>query len=126
MQRWSAILLLALFGLLPIAPALQADSDSTLPDCCRKAGKHHCSMSIGVEQVDEESGLTLKSNSTACPLYSQVKAAPARANCIAAPESALFFAAIVIYPTAHAQIEAHYRVSFSRAWQKRGPPSIVS
>lgn len=33
------------------------------------------------------------------------------------------FAAIVSHPTAHAQTEARYRISFSRSSQKRGPPS---
>ena len=122
MQRGFAILLLVLFGFLPILPALTADPDSALPECCRKAGKHHCSMSTDADQSDEESGPALKSNATACPLFPQFKAAPARASFITAPDAALFFAAIVSHPTAHAQIEARYRVSFTRAWQKRGPP----
>jgi hypothetical protein len=34
------------------------------------------------------------------------------------------FAAIVAHPTAGPQTEALYRISYSRAGQKRGPPSL--
>ena len=122
MQRGSAILLLVLFGFLPIAPALKSDSDSTLPDCCRKAGKHHCSMSGGAEQSDEGSGLALKSNGSTCRLFPQAEAAPSRASCIAVPEAALFFAAIVSHPTVHAQIEGkigHFDLHYSGGYLKR-------
>ena len=124
MQRGSAILLLVLFSFLLISPMLTADDDSALPACCRKGGQHHCAME-NMGQPNEVSGLTLKSSSAKCPLFPQAGAAPACGHCIA-PGAAHFFAGIVSHPTAHAQIEAQYRVSFSRAWQKRGPPALLS
>jgi hypothetical protein len=44
----------------------------------------------------------------------------------AATPAQVVFAAIVSHPAAHAQTEARYRISFSRAWQKRGPPALLS
>ncbi len=125
MQRGFAILLLVLFSFLLISPMLTADDDSSLPACCRKGGQHHCSMTSMSEPSDEASGLALKSSSAKCPLFPQTGAAPACGHCIT-PGAARFFAGIVSHPTAHAQIEAQYRVSFSRAGQKRGPPALLS
>jgi hypothetical protein len=116
--------MLALFSLLLILPALTVDGDSALPACCRKGGQHHCSMANMEEQSGETSGFALKSSSTKCPLFSQGGAVPAYGNYIVRA-AVRFFAAIVSHPTAHAQIEAQYRVSFSRAWQKRGPPALL-
>jgi hypothetical protein len=45
LRRLWAIFLLALFSFSLIGPTVAADSDSNLPACCRRFGKHHCSMS---------------------------------------------------------------------------------
>ena len=125
MQRWCAILLLVLFSFLLILPTLSADSDSSLPECCRKGGQHHCSMRSMNHSSDDAPGLSLKSTNRPCPQFPQTGAAPAYGHCLALA-AARFFAAIVSHPAAHAQIEAQYRISFSRAWQKRGPPAFLS
>ena len=43
MRRVVAILMSLLFSLLLITPAFSAPSRE-LPECCKRAGKHHCSM----------------------------------------------------------------------------------
>jgi hypothetical protein len=47
MRRTVASLLLGLVSFPLIAPLLLADTDSDLPACCRRDGKHHCSMGLG-------------------------------------------------------------------------------
>jgi hypothetical protein len=122
MPRASAILLLALFGFLLISPAVVADANSNLPACCRKDGKHHCSMTSPDES--EESGGALQSVRSKCPMFPGSAAAPAHSSAAAARPTDLFFASLVGHPAAHAQTDAPYRVSFSRSLHKRGPPSI--
>jgi hypothetical protein len=46
-RRAFGILLLLLFSLPLIAPALaSAPDDAQLPACCRRDGKHHCAMNM--------------------------------------------------------------------------------
>jgi len=122
MPRASAILLLALFSHALIAPALVADAASSLPACCRKGGNHHCAMNTP-DQPDE-SGSALQSVRSKCPMFPSSTSAPGHNSVATVRPSSLFFAAILSHPTAHAQTDAHYRVSFSRSWHKRGLPSI--
>lgn len=122
MLRASALFLLALFGFLLINPALVADANSNLPSCCRKDGKHHCTMTSPDES--EESGGALQSVRPKCPMFPGSTAAPGHSSAAAARPASLFFASIASHPSAHAQMDAHYSVSFSRSRHKRGPPSI--
>jgi len=46
-RRFSAILLLALLSFSLLTPALASDSNSKLPACCRRQGKHHCATAAG-------------------------------------------------------------------------------
>jgi hypothetical protein len=126
MQRVSTILLLVVFSLSLIAPALIANSASNVPACCRKDGQHHCSMLNMGEQQGRPSGPEFKSLGSKCPFFLQGGAAPASGKLGTMSPSGVFFAAIVSHPTAHAQTQAQYRVSFSRAWQERGPPALLS
>jgi hypothetical protein len=126
MQRVSTILLLVVFSLSLITPAMIADSDSKLPACCRKDGQHHCSMLNVEERLERPSGPAIKSVRPQCPLFLKGGAAPASGKAGTMSPGRVFFAAIVSHPTAHAQTEAQYRVSFSRSWQERGPPVLLS
>jgi len=67
LRRVFAILLIALFSFSLISPALSADSDSNLPACCRRTGKHHCAAMSGADQTSS-SGQSLKSGDR-CPLF---------------------------------------------------------
>jgi hypothetical protein len=122
MQRGSATLLLALFSIFVIEPAIFADDpDSKLPACCRKSGKHHCSMS-----AETLSGIAVTSVRTKCSSFPGSGMAPVSGKASAASPADVFFAAILSHPAAHAQTEARYRVSFNRSRHKRGPPSLLS
>ena len=110
--------MLAVFSFLPFAPVLLAD-DSNLPACCRRLGAHHCAMA----SVDTQGASLIQQRCAQFPLAS---ASLAASGIAAVTPSQSVFAAIVSHPAAHAQTEARYRVSFSRAWQKRGPPALLS
>jgi hypothetical protein len=116
-RRIMAGLLLAVFGFSPIAPALLANEDSNLPACCRRLGEHRCAIaaSQGASFIQER-----------CPHFPSGSASLAASGTAAVTPAQGVFAPVVSYPSAHAQTEAHYRVSFSRAWQKRGPPALLS
>jgi hypothetical protein len=45
MRRGFSILLMLVFGLMPLSPLLEGSEDVNLPVCCRRHGAHHCSMS---------------------------------------------------------------------------------
>ncbi len=77
------------------------------------------------EPAEDAAGLVLKTDRTRCPLYPLGGATSACGHCIV-PHLQRFFAVVLSRPTVQAQIEAQYRVSFSRAWQKRGPPALLS
>jgi hypothetical protein len=110
-------LLLAVFSFSLIAPALLADEDSNLPACCRRLGEHHCVMAAsgGASFIQER-----------CPHFPSGSASLAASGMAVARSSQAVFAAVLSHPAAHAQTEARYRISFSRAWQKRGPPALLS
>jgi len=116
-RRIMAGLLLAVFSFSLIAPALFADEDSNLPACCRRLGEHHCTIatSPGASFIQERC-LHFPLGSTSLAASGTADVTPAQ----------VVFASIVSHPAAHAQTEARYRVSFSRAWQKRGPPAFLS
>ncbi|HTD45292.1 MAG TPA: hypothetical protein VK687_13975 [Bryobacteraceae bacterium] len=118
MRRVLASLLLAVFSFLPLMPLLLAD-DSNLPACCRRLGAHHCALG----SIDAHGASFVQQKCAQFPLGGAALAASGMASM--AP-SQVVFAAIVSHPAAHAQTEARYRVSFSRAWQKRGPPALLA
>ncbi len=66
MRRLSAILLLALFSSSLLSSAFSLPSESGLASCCRRDGKHHCSMPA--DSATEKSGLGFEAQAR-CPLY---------------------------------------------------------
>jgi hypothetical protein len=124
MRRALASFLLTLFSLPLIAPLALAGSDGTLPACCRRDGKHRCSMS-STEDASTPGEVSLHSTAKCCS-YPKGAAATTNSN-IGAPEnSAAIFAAVISHPAVQAQTEARYRISFARSSQKRGPPAFFS
>lgn len=119
----AAALLLSFSGDTAL-PALLADSGSSLPACCRRDGKHHCAMLEAFEKQQESAGLSWKSASRKCPLFP--KSAVGFLTHPATPQRTVSFAGSTAeYPVHKAQTEVLYRISHSRARQKRGPPSIA-
>jgi hypothetical protein len=121
MRRIVAVALLAIFGLLPlIAAALPADTESTLPACCRRHGAHHCAMSD--DSARSRGGTEL--HSARCSAFPSFKAFQITRTAAAVGGLQRNSAAITYHPVAHSASEILYRISYNRAGQKRGPPSL--
>lgn len=121
MQRLCATLLLALFGFPLIVPALVVASETQLPACCRREGKHHCGMA-STSGAQDTSGARLREK---CPYYPGISATPAFSHTTLPNAEQVFFSGIVKHPAVHSQAEALQRISFSRSSQKRGPPTLL-
>ena len=74
MRRALASLLLALFSFPLMLPMLRADAASSLPSCCRREGKHKCSMESG--SADTPSGPALRAMQLKCSNYPAASTVP--------------------------------------------------
>jgi hypothetical protein len=122
MRRWLPIPLLLLF-LLPFVSGFfgAGDAEAGLPACCRRGGKHQCAMDAEQAQADNGFGAIREK----CP-YS-----PAALNVVILPSfapstAAAIFAGVVQHASIAPQTDARRRISFDRARQKRGPPSLLA
>jgi hypothetical protein len=120
-QRVCATLLLVLFGFPLIVPVIRVESETKLPTCCRREGKHHCGMANSASQ-QETSGAAIREK---CPNYPSLSALPAFSSTMVLDAAQVVFAPIVKHPEVHSQTEALQRISFSRSSQKRGPPDLL-
>jgi hypothetical protein len=89
---------------------------SNLPRCCRRDGKHACSL------MTQPPGFGPAFQNARCPLYPGGRAVPAQAKATGATRIAVLRAAVVRYSARQPQSEILCRMSYSRASQKRGPP----
>jgi hypothetical protein len=119
-RRLLAISLLTLFA-FPFALPLfaKAATDSSLPFCCRRDGKHHCA---GVNMSPSD-GTSMRTVGEKCS-YSIAPPAILVLPSFTPSTGASIFAGIVQHPAAAPQVEAQKRISFDRSRQKRGPPTI--
>ncbi|HTJ28901.1 MAG TPA: hypothetical protein VL346_00275 [Acidobacteriaceae bacterium] len=124
MRKWTAASLLMVVLMLlsaPVAFALPGrTAESLVPACCRKVGKHHCSMQT---QASPGAGSTWSALPQHCPLYpGQAPQVVVDAKFFVPAAGAAFFAAMWSHPAIQAQTEARYRIAFDRSRLKRGPP----
>jgi hypothetical protein len=120
-RRLLAALLLALFGFSFVSPlVLASDSDSKLPACCRRLGKHHCA----VLETSSSSGPVFRA--TPCSVFPGAQIVPARIgaaiNQFRASVLPLNFSPQAIMRHDNGACSA----PFSGSHQKRGPPSLLS
>ena len=121
LHKSAALALLAWINFLLIFAAIAPSTTvaSNLPACCRRAGIHGCSMTH-----TSTSGPAFQA--APCAQYPQAGIAPVQAKASGVATSATVIAAVVSHPAAQPQTEARYRISYSRAAQKRGPPAFLS
>jgi len=120
MRRLLALLLTALFGLSPISPAVFAqDPDSKLPACCRRGGKHPCAQAAS--QTESGPGFV----AGRCAFFPSGQAAPTSSTVSLPGIAPAIFAGLDSHPTSRPQVESLFRITYNRAAQKRGPPSLT-
>jgi hypothetical protein len=119
MRRFIAISLMTLFSWTLIAPFFASDSQANLPACCRRNGKHHCSMRRMGQLAGDQPGFTTAAEK--CP-YFPSNASPTNSSQYQATSASAFYAEFVSHPALVPQTEAQFRISSLRSHQKRGPP----
>jgi hypothetical protein len=127
MKRILSTFLILMFGLGPLAEALPASAESSLPACCRRHGAHHCAMSA--EQAAKAAQATPSSTPiltapSHCPYYPGSMAAsttPAFAMVASKAAPPVLFAQDHLPATG----DAAARQSQIRTRAGRGPPSSL-
>jgi hypothetical protein len=120
LRRMLAITLLIAFGLPLAAPLLAAstDTDSNLPACCRRHGKHHCSMGIGSSAASSVAAF----QAPPCPAYPTVATqCPGLAAALAVPPRIGADVHRDSRPAANAECAIQTFAEFAHL--TRGPPS---
>lgn len=126
LQKFLAILMLAIIGGFYAAPLVQAasnDPDAGLPACCRRHGKHHCAMMDFYLKSVASGAPVVRYIPEHCPFYPHSKTVPAVSSHAGLAPSAAFFAAVVSHTAVRPQTHAVYSLSLDRSRQKRGPPT---
>jgi hypothetical protein len=123
-RRLLALSLLLLFSFPLVSPlfALSTNSDANLPVCCRRNGVHHCQMKLQRSSTSTHQ-TTVTTISTKCPFY------PGSAILVRhndAHAGTRLLAESVDHTTVKAPTYAHVQIDLDTAWQKRGPPSLLS
>jgi hypothetical protein len=84
MRRGFSIILILVFGLMPLSALVDGSEDANLPACCRRHGVHHCSMNVAAmrAQIERDSTPAFSAPLT-CPYY------PGAATAFSTPPPAL-------------------------------------
>jgi hypothetical protein len=122
LRKLVSILLLALIGLPFASPlfALTAKSESNLPACCRRAGRHHC---LPPTHLQADNTPRFNAPVERCP-YAPASIVVAHHSDPGLAPSDAIFAALVSHPAVHAQLHSKQRIARDRSRDKRGPPSL--
>ena len=121
-RRILAILLMAVFSFPLIGPALLAsDTDSNLPACCRRSGSHQCSI---MARRSPAAGPAVEAGK--CVSFPVTTVFPGNPTAGSPGISQVDFGGLIGHSASRPQAEALCRISYSRAGQKRGPPTFLS
>ena len=120
-----AMLLLLVFIGDTTPLAFSADSESNLPPCCRRNGKHHCAMMDTMREQSDASGPAVGALQKRCASFPVVVPGQNYSKTFLYKDEETSFALIFSQPAGPVQSEARFRLSFSRASQKRGPPTLL-
>jgi hypothetical protein len=120
MRRWLAIPMMLLMLLPFAADFFGASAEASIPACCRRGGRHQCSMGEGQSPDSRERVLREK-----CP-YSCTSVAVIVPASFTPAAAAAIYAGVLRHPSVSPQTDARHRISYDRARQKRGPPSLFA
>ena len=105
----------------PLLIIVSPDSESNLPACCRRDGKHRCAASIRPVPADNSFGTQRQH----CPFFPQTT--PAQSNGSGTlPLSFLVHAPIATTVGARIETETTFPRPVDRSHLKRGPPLSIS
>ena len=125
MQRLLASLILCIVAWGPLSPLATATAGDPIPACCRRDGKHHCTMSGSTRTEMGATGVYWSKTQSRCPMCPRmIRTNPRTQAGLSA--SAAVFAAIISHPAVFSQTQSEYRVSAARSHQKRGPPTDLA
>jgi hypothetical protein len=122
-RRLLSLVLLAVFGLPLILPALALAQgpNSNLPMCCRRNGVHHCAMAMRSRAADSP-GTRLSSIPQHCPAYPAL-VTPLRHVDLAGPAASADVAESVSQTAVLQRAAAFTPLALDFGRHKRGPPS---
>jgi hypothetical protein len=119
MRRFLAILVLALFSFALISPAvLASDADDSLLACCRRAGKHRCSMTV--PETGSSTGPALRTGH--CPLFPNSETVPWNPVSTFGPFGIQTAIACMRSSAVAQPVNRAYESAYDPAAPKRGPP----
>jgi hypothetical protein len=121
MKTATAILALLLLGLPSVAPLLAQNAEAALPACCRRDGKHHCTMLTIQLSPANSSRPAISRVDPKCPLFPRTVMLTAHNQPILAV-SVVARAAMVPQFISAPVSNRHHCVSLLRLYPKRGPP----
>jgi hypothetical protein len=121
MRRLLAITIAVLLGFTLAAPLFDVSASTTVPECCRRNGQHHC---MGGMASDTGSDPAFSSVAPQCPRFPIASPAPQPHSFVPhwAQTAGIPFS---VRPASLRETEAQYRVSYARSRQKRGPPTFL-
>lgn len=127
MKRILSTCMILMFVLGPLAEALPASAESSLPACCRRHGTHHCAMSA------EKAAKAAQATTSSTPVLTAPSRCPSYPCSIAASTTPAFamVASATGLPVLFAQDhlpaagDAAAQQSQIRTCAGRGPPSFL-
>lgn len=125
-RRLLSISLLLLLTLTLVSPLFAASTaDANVPACCRRDGRHQCTMAAAISQRSTGNASETETASVheSCP-YNPAAPAAISLPFVSDEIQTAVSAGIVSSSAPLAQTEVSLRISIDRSHQKRGPPSL--
>ncbi|MGA2889304.1 MAG: hypothetical protein ABSE51_14740 [Terracidiphilus sp.] len=123
MRRTIAISLMMLFSWTLITPFLAPGIGAHLPACCRKMGKHHCTMGMTGQLSGSQRGIAAVSEKCpCCPASARVTHPPTYKH----EAVGAFYAADTFHTAPASQTQARCNTLSPRSHPKRGPPAPLA
>ncbi len=117
------MVLLLVLGLSLVTPLLASGAaDASVPACCRRSGRHHCTMHTGVEVGGQ--GPVLQTNDGSCP-YCPRFAPAVHLHVFTVAFMGTDATPLASHPAGLVQTECRWRIARDRSRQKRGPPTLL-